>query len=207
MQAEILADDTRMACHECDLLVRAIASPSGGDAHCPRCNAILYRVRRDTLEKSLALTCTALILLLLANLFPVVGLDIKGQHTATTVMGAATQLWRDGEPLVGIVVALTVALIPAIELLALLYLLVPLRAGRRPPAFVAVLRIVQLSHTWAMVEIFILGVLVALVKLTHYADVLPGIAMGCFGALALILTWLATILDSHLLWHTWEHAR
>ncbi len=207
MRIETTFDDTRMACHECDLLVRTQTSSADGDAHCPRCNALLFRVRKNALEKAVALTYAALILLVLANCFPVVGLNIKGQHTATTVIGAATQLWREGEPLVGIVVVTTVVLVPAIELLAVLYLVVSLRHGHRPPAFVAVLRTVQLSHTWAMVEIFILGVLVALVKLAHYADVLPGIAMGCFGLLALILTWLATILDSHLLWHSWEHAR
>ena len=207
MQTETTFDDARMACHECDLLVRTLSSSTGSDAYCPRCNALLFRVRKNALEKAVALACAALILLVLANCFPVVGLNIKGQHTATTVIGAATQLWLDGEPLVGIVVATTVVLVPAIELLAVLYLVVSLRQGRRPPAFVPVLRTVQISHTWAMVEIFILGVLVALVKLTHYADVLPGAAMGCFGLLALILTWLATILDSHLLWHSWEHAR
>ena len=207
MQTETTFDDARMACHECDLLVRTLSSSTGSDAYCPRCNALLFRVRKNALEKAVALACAALILLVLANCFPVVGLNIKGQHTATTVIGAATQLWLDGEPLVGIVVATTVVLVPAIELLAVLYLVVSLRQGRRPPAFVAVLRTVQISHTWAMVEIFILGVLVALVKLTHYADVLPGVAMGCFGLLALILTWLATILDSHLFWHSWEHAR
>ena len=207
MQIESMADDARMACHECDLLVRTLSSSTGSDAYCPRCNALLFRVRKNALEEAVALACAALILLVLANCFPVVGLNIKGQHTATTVIGAATQLWLDGEPLVGIVVATTVVLVPAIELLAVLYLVVSLRHDRRPPAFVAVLRTVQLSHTWAMVEIFILGVLVALVKLTHYADVLPGVAMGCFGLLALILTWLATILDSHLFWHSWEHAR
>ena len=207
MQTETMFDDARMACHECDLLVRTLSSSTGSDAYCPRCNALLFRVRKNALEKAVALACAALILLVLANCFPVVGLNIKGQHTATTVIGAATQLWLDGEPLVGIVVATTVVLVPAIELLAVLYLVVSLRQGRRPPAFVPVLRTVQISHTWAMVEIFILGVLVALVKLAHYADVLPGIAMGCFGLLALILTWLATILDSHLFWHSWEHAR
>ena len=207
MQTETTFDDARMACHECDLLVRTLSSSTGSDAYCPRCNALLFRVRKNALEKAVALACAALILLVLANCFPVVGLNIKGQHTATTVIGAATQLWLDGEPLVGIVVATTVVLVPAIELLAVLYLVVSLRQGRRPPAFVPVLRTVQISHTWAMVEIFILGVLVALVKLAHYADVLPGMAMGCFGLLALILTWLATILDSHLFWHSWEHAR
>ena len=207
MQTETTFDDARLACHECDLLVRTLSSSTGSDAYCPRCNALLFRVRKNALEKAVALACAALILLVLANCFPVVGLNIKGQHTATTVIGAATQLWLDGEPLVGIVVATTVVLVPAIELLAVLYLVVSLRQGRRPPAFVPVLRTVQISHTWAMVEIFILGVLVALVKLTHYADVLPGVAMGCFGLLALILTWLATILDSHLFWHSWEHAR
>ena len=93
MKIESMADDARMACHECDLLVRTQTSSNDGDAHCPRCNALLFRVRHNALEKTVALTCAALVLLVLANCFPVVGLNIKGQHTATTVIGAATQLW------------------------------------------------------------------------------------------------------------------
>ena len=196
------------ACPECDLLLREQAVPiSAGAVSCPRCGAVLYRVSRDALERSLALTCAALLLLLIGNLFPLVGLDIQGHHVETTVLGAARQLWRDDMPLISLVLLATTVLMPLIELGALVWLLLPLRSGRRPPGFVALFRALQLAHPWAMVEVFILGVLVSLVKLSHLADVLPGPAIWCFGTLMLVLTVLSSLLDHRALWQAWEAAR
>lgn len=195
------------ACPECDLLLRELTLPVGaGTVRCPRCGAVLYRVSRDALERSLALTCAALLLLLIGNLFPLVGLDIQGHHVETTVLGAARQLWRDDMPLISLVLLATTVLMPLIELGALVWLLLPLRSGRRPPGFVALFRALQLAHPWAMVEVFILGVLVSLVKLSHLADVLPGPAIWCFGALMLVLTALSSLFDSRALWQAWEAA-
>ena len=193
------------ACPECDLLLRELTVPvSAGTVRCPRCGAVLYRVSRDALERSLALTCAALLLLLIGNLFPLVGLNIQGHHVETTVLGAAQQLWRDDMPLIALVLLATTVLMPLIELSALVWLLLPLRNGRRPPGFVALFRALQLAHPWAMVEVFILGVLVSLVKLSHLADVLPGPAIWCFGALMLVLTALSSLFDSRALWQAWE---
>ena len=195
------------ACPECDLLLRELTVPvSAGTVRCPRCGAVLYRVSRDALERSLALTCAALLLLLIGNLFPLVGLNIQGHHVETTVLGAARQLWRDDMPLIALVLLATTVLMPLIELSALVWLLLPLRNGRRPPGFVALFRALQLAHPWAMVEVFILGVLVSLVKLSHLADVLPGPAIWCFGALMLVLTALSSLFDSRALWQAWEEA-
>ena len=195
------------ACPECDLLLRELTVPvSAGTVRCPRCGAVLYRVSRDALERSLALTCAALLLLLIGNLFPLVGLNIQGHHVETTVLGAARQLWRDDMSLIALVLLVTTVLMPLIELGALVWVLLPLRSGRRPPGFVALFRALQLAHPWAMVEVFILGVLVSLVKLSHLADVLPGPAIWCFGALMLVLTALSSLFDSRALWQAWEAA-
>ena len=118
-----------------------------------------------------------------------------------------TERWVLG---VGAVVAVlllaTTVLIPLIELCALGWLLLPLHLGYRPAGFSRVFRALQLAHPWAMVEVFILGVLVSLVKLSHLADVLPGPAIWCFGALMLVLSVLSSIVDYRELWQTWEAA-
>ncbi|WP_295002344.1 paraquat-inducible protein A [uncultured Dechloromonas sp.] len=195
------------ACYECDLLLRETCMAGAtGVVICPRCGAELHRVGRNTLEKCLALTCAALVLLLIANLFPIVGLNIQGHQVETTVFGAARQLWRDDMPIVATLLLLTTVLMPLIELCALGWLLLPLWRGYRPRWFAPVFRALQLAHPWAMVEVFILGVLVSLVKLSHLADVLPGPAIWCFGALMLVLSVLSSILDHQALWSAWEAA-
>lgn len=195
------------ACHECDLLLQPVAlSVPRSRARCPRCGARLYDCHRNRLEKILALSLAALVLLLTANLYPIVGLNIQGIHTETTVLGAVHHLWQAGREALGGLVLLTTVLMPAVELGAVLWLVLPLWQGRRPPGFAPVFRAFRLAHPWAMVEVFILGVLVSLVKLAHLADVLPGPAIWCFGGLMLLLAALAALIDAHALWQAWEEA-
>lgn len=202
-------DDGLTICPECDLLVREAASAeaSGFTALCPRCGAFLHRRHRNSLENSLALAFAALVLLVAGNAFPIVGLDIQGQRIETTVIGAAAGLWQEGMQVVAVLVLLTTTLLPLLELGAVLWMVLPLRLGRRPPGFVRVFRTLRLAHPWAMVEVFILGVLVALVKLAHIAEVLPGAAAWCFGGLMLLLAALTVVIEPRDLWQTWAEAR
>lgn len=197
------------ACRECDLLVRETVGQESPhhSALCPRCGALLYRHSRHSLENTLALACACLVLLLVANTFPVVGLNIQGQRIDTTVIGAAIQLWQDDMPAVALLVLATTTVTPLLEMASVIWLVLPLRFGRRPPAFARVFRALQAAHPWAMVEVFILGILVALVKLAHLADVLPGPAMWCFGLLMLLLTTISAIIEPRDLWQAWEEAR
>ena len=63
------------ACHECDLLQRETPLAPGGTARCPRCGAVLYRNQPDGLDRTLAYTLGAAALFVVANSFPIVGLD------------------------------------------------------------------------------------------------------------------------------------
>ena len=202
-------DPALTACHECDLLVHETTGQESPhySALCPRCGALLYRHSRHSLENILALACACLVLLAVANTFPIVGLNIRGQRIDTTVIGAAIKLWQHDMPVVSLLVLATTTVTPLLEMAGVIWLVLPLRFGRRPPAFARVFRALQAAHPWAMVEVFILGILVALVKLSHLADVLPGPGMGCFGALMLLLTTLSAIIEPRDLWQAWEDAR
>lgn len=193
------------ACHECDLLLRDYAAADPRSVLvCPRCACVLKRADTNSLERSLALACAALVLLALANLFPIVGLNLQGQQIETTVFGAARRLWHEDMPIVSGLLLATTVLVPLLELCVLIWLLLPLRAGRRPAGFVALFRAFRLAHPWAMVEVFILGVLVALVKLSHMAEVIPGPAIWCFGLLMLTLTALSASFNPQALWSAWD---
>jgi paraquat-inducible protein A len=197
------------ACPECDLLVDEVTGQDAPhySALCPRCGALLHRHSRNSLENTLALACACLVLLVVANAFPVVGLDIQGQRIDITVIGAAIELWQNDMPVVSLLVLVTTTLTPLLEMAGLIWLVLPLIFGRRPPAFAWVFRALQAAHPWAMVEVFILGILVALVKLSHLAEVLPGPAILCFGLVMLLLTTISAIIEPHDLWQAWEDAR
>ena len=96
-------------------------------------------------------------------------------------------------------VMLVAILFPLIELLALLYLLVPLRIGKLPPRFNLMLRVVQFVRPWGMVEVFMLGVLVTIVKMVSIAEVIPGPGLFALGALTVMLA-VVTSFDPSSLW-------
>jgi paraquat-inducible protein A len=190
-----------IACHECDLLQREVASlPPRGKALCTRCSAVLYRNNPDGLDRTLAYALGAAVVFVLANAFPIVDLDAQGNRTSTTLLHTVRVLHDEGMTSVAALVFVTTFLAPALEIAALVYLLAPLRLGRVPPYFGQIFRLVHAVRPWGMVEVLLLGTLVSLAKLAHLAHVEPGIALWSFAALMVLLAAAASAFDTHALW-------
>lgn len=189
-----------IACHDCGLLQREKPLPPGGMARCGRCGAELYRNRPESLDRTLAYTLGALVLFVLANAFPIVGLEVGGDLVQTTLSGSVRAMYDQHMRLVAAVVFLTTIVMPLLQLAALTYLLLPLKFNRMPPKAATVFRALNLAHAWSMVEVFILGVLVALVKLSHIAGVVPGIALWSYGGVMLLLVAASSAFDPRELW-------
>ena len=189
-----------VACHECDLLQREVALPQGGLARCARCGAELYRSHPHSFERTLALTAGAIMLFVIANCFPIIGLQLEGQVIQTTLYNTVRTLWDEDMKSVAALVFVTTIAMPALQLSAIAYLLVPLRLGRVPAHFGAVFRLLQTVRPWGMVEVFMLGVLVSLVKLAHLAGIIPGVALWSFAALMLVMAAIGAVFDARGLW-------
>jgi paraquat-inducible protein A len=191
---------TLLACHECDLLQRESPLPRGGVLRCHRCCAELYRDHTDGVDRPLALTLAAIVLFVIGNAFPIVGLAVNGDLVQTTLLGAVRVLYRDGMwPIAGLVFA-TTFLMPLLQMAAMAYLLAPLHFRRLPYRYDIVFRVLHLARPWGMTEVLILGLLVALVKLAHIASVVPGVALWSFGALMLLLAAAGSAFDPRALW-------
>jgi paraquat-inducible protein A len=189
-----------IACHECDLLQREVALPPGRVARCFRCGAELYRSAHKSVDHTLAFVLAAAMLLIVTNAYPIVGLSIQGKYNATSLYGAVHALWNQKMRSIAALVFLTTFLVPVVELAVMIYLLLPLKFGRIPAGLTVIMRILQSVNPWGMVEVFILGVLVALVKLTHYGSVIPGIALWSFGILTLLMAAAAASFDIRDVW-------
>jgi paraquat-inducible protein A len=200
-------DNRLIACHECDLLQREVDLPPAGKAICPRCGATLYTHRTDTINRTLALMLAAAVLFVIGNAFPVVSMQIQGQQTDAVVWQGAWQLYQESEPLVGIIVFCTAVVFPLVQIAGMLAILVPLRLGFLPRYLVPAFRTVEEVKPWSMVEVFMLGVLVSLVKLAHMATVVPGFGMWAFFALILVLAAASNTLDPHEVWRRLEAAQ
>lgn len=189
-----------IACRHCDLLQREAPLPEGGVARCRRCEAELFRSHPQSVERTLAFTLAGAVLFAIANSFPIVELEVQGVHHASTLIGAVRSLWDQDRLLVASLVFATTILFPALELAAMIYLLAPLRRGRVAAGVPQLLRVLQAVRPWGMVEVFMLGVLVSLVKLAHVARVEPGVSLWAFAGVMLLLAAAAASFDAREVW-------
>lgn len=191
-----------IACDECDLVQRSIPLPAGGWALCRRCEGPLYHHTPGGLDRALAFTLGALVLFLVANFFPIIELEVQEHVSSSSLSGAVQRLWSQDMGILAALLAATTIVLPALELSIMLHILLPLRFGRVPAGMPMLLRGLQAVRPWSMMEIFLLGVLVAIVKLAHLAHIVTGIALWSFGGMMLLRTAAAT---SFNLRELWEH--
>jgi paraquat-inducible protein A len=189
-----------IACHECDLLHRMHPLPPNSKARCSRCGAVLYAHRPETVDRTLALSVAGLILLVVANLYPFLSLESQGTVLETTLITGTIILSQQSMSGVAVLVLLTSMLLPCILLLALVYVLWPLRKGHRLPAGRRMFRLALALRPWSMTEIFLLGILVSVVKLAKMAAIIPGIALFAFLGLVFILAAVNTWMEPHTIW-------
>ena len=192
--------ESLIACHECDLLVRLSDIPEGSKALCPRCGAFLWKHKPNSINRSLAMALAALVLFVIANAFPFLAMKLEGLVRETTLITGVQVLYRSGMWEIAILVFMTTLVIPLIQIAGLLYILLPLRLGFVPWQAGPIFRLVRYIQPWGMLEVFSLGILVALVKLAHMAKIVPGVSLWSFGALMIILTAAISWLDPHEVW-------
>src|SRR5690349_17101279 len=130
-----------LVCEQCDAAHRKSSMQRGETARCTRCGARLERAQRLTTEGMLAMTCAAAVMFLIANIYPIVRVDVRGAHGSSTFWGAIVSSWQDGSETIAILAALTVFFAPLIELLAAGYVLWPLARGRQARHFGAAMRV------------------------------------------------------------------
>lgn len=195
-----------VACPECDLLQHMPELPPGGKARCSRCGCIVATRTADPIDRPLALTITALIVLIVANTAPLMGLSAVGRHARTTIVGGAYEMWVEGQEVTAVIVAFCAVIAPASYLL---FMLIILLAVRRPPAphwVGEMMRWADSMRPWSMNEVMLLGILVALIKIAELATVDAGIGMYAVGALVLLFPAIMVSFDPDEVWKRVEWA-
>lgn len=189
-----------IACPHCDALYRRPTLGPGERARCARCGAPLYReaIKLDP-DHLLALVIAAAITLVIANLSPVVRLSAGGITQSTSLIGSIGVLWNEGRVLTAMLAFATTIAFPVAELAAFTVLLILIKRAPGSPHVAALLRGIQAVRPWGMTEVFMLGIVVALVKISHTAQVIPGAALFAFAALTILLTLIISY-DLKALW-------
>lgn len=201
-----LADTSLVACPHCDLLQRLPAIKDGESARCPRCDKELWRRREDSLNRTLPLVLAALVLYVIANSVPMLGLTAAGHEAFTTVIGGAHQLWNNHQQIVAVLVLFAAVISPALQIGFLLLILIACRC-EQPPAWAGtLLRHLPMTRTWSMIEVMLLGVLVALTKIADYATVILGTALFALSILVFLLAAIQSRFDPREVWRRVEWA-
>jgi paraquat-inducible protein A len=200
MAADAHSAHDLIACHECDFVQRHIEVAPGATARCFRCNGFLYRHPDKSLDHPVAWSITGLILLVLANVFPVLDLAVAGHETNTTLVSGAVALYRQGQFAVALLVVGVLIVAPALLFLLQAYLLFPLRHNRLVPNFVPLMRLLSKLNHWMMFDVFMLALIVAVVKLSSLASVAPGAGLWAFLALMFASICSLASYDTHGVW-------
>ncbi|TBU72380.1 paraquat-inducible protein A [Pseudomonas daroniae] len=189
-----------VACHECDLLMRKPHISDGERVECSRCGYELYNHRHQVVRRSLALVLAALLLYVPANFLPIMHLNLLGQTTQDTVWSGVLGLYDSGMQSIAVVVFLCSMAVPLLKLLCQLLVLlsISLKLGRGYGLLLY--RIYHHMREWGMLEVYLMGILVSIVKLADIAALSLGFGLLCFIALLLVQVWLEVTMSPNQIW-------
>jgi len=193
---------SHVACHDCDLIQSIPPLAVGESANCLRCDAILYKNQKNSIDRSLAFAITGLILFILANMFPLLSLKALGAIQEGTLLSTAVSLFQADRPLLAVVIFLTTFVFPASTLIGTIYVLMQVKTNQVNAYTAPLFRFLRSTDAWGMLEIFMLAVLVSVVKLGNLADVIFGVSLYAFCFLILCLTLLSYSLNPHDVWNS-----
>jgi paraquat-inducible protein A len=196
-----------IVCPSCDLAHRVGVAPASKGTRCARCRAPLQRPENGNIDAAIALAICAVVLFFLSNVYPLVTIQVNGTTRDTTLTGAALGIYSQGHAFLAALVFLTTVVGPFVQIASLLYLLLPLRRAREAPGQNTIFRLLAQVRPWTFVEVFMLGVLVALVRLSAYALVIPGVALWSCGLLMLTLAALTSRTTPGQFWRWVERSR
>ena len=192
-------------CHECDLLVAVPVLQEGDQALCPRCGDVLAQLPKYPRQRPLVYALTSLIMLLCANFLPFLSINAKGMVNSMSLFQAASVLFSEEYRVLSVIVYLCMQLLPLTCLLLICYLYLGFRVWRGTPPWAATAcRGLFLLLPWSMVEVFLIGVLVSLIKIASLAEVGIGYGFWCFCVFCVM--YLKSILHLDRGW-MWDHIR
>lgn len=203
MEADVTTpvDTCLVACPSCDLLYDVGGMQHGEKASCSRCGDFLTGVRDDGFAKLQSYSITGLISLLIGCSFPFLSFESSGLESVMTLPQTALELYDQGRPDLALLVSGFIIFIPAVVLLLLLALSTCIIRKKYYSWMVPITRLVFHMQTWAMVEVFFIGVLVSLVKIGHMATVVIGISFWGYGAFSLFFILSIASLDRVQYWN------
>ena len=188
-----------IACETCGLVQQFENVPPRHRAQCTRCDSVLQTHRPNSRARTTALTLAALCLYVPANIYPIIVMEYMGRHTENTVWGGVKALYQDHMWYVAAIVFAASILIPLLKLMGLFFL-VTSRSRQWQKTRTCVYKIICRIGPWAMLDVFLLSVLVALIRFGRFATVIPGPGIIAFASVVILTIFASSSFDSRLIW-------
>lgn len=183
--------DELIICEYCDAVYRRAPLQSRQRALCVRCGGVLQRHVALTVEQRLALSLTGAVLLAFANFYPVMTIGMQGIHNSATLWDSVLILSTGNITFIALVVALAIIIAPVLQVALLIWLLGFALCQRRAPGFSLCMRALEGVRPWSMLEVCLLGTMVAVIKLAGLLEVIPGLGLVALAALSMLLIYVA----------------
>jgi paraquat-inducible protein A len=199
---------TNIVCETCGLMQQVEKLEPAAWAECCRCTSIISSRKINSLGRTAAFSLAALILYIPANIYPILRMNYYGAYSENTVWEGCVNLFNDGQWFVAGIVLLASILIPFFKLLGLFFLVITtkLRSARGRQQRTWIYKIIAVIGPWAMLDVFLLSILVALVKLQQIATVLPGRGLLAFTGVVPLTILASASFDPKLIWEEAEQA-
>lgn len=193
-----------IACKTCALLQRLEAVPPGSQAECVRCGEVLSRTSSANRTITAAFALAALFLYVPANIYPLMIMDYMGRHSENTIWGGVQALYQDHMWYVAAIVFVASILAPLLKLIGLFFLVVNC-GSRWPKACTWVYKVVCQIGPWAMLDVFLLSILVALIRFGRFAAVIPGPGVYAFVSVVVLTLLASSSFNPQWLWNPEFH--
>lgn len=202
-KATMMASASVVSCDTCGLVQAVDRLPPGAAAECTRCGSFIAAgSSRSRLELVAALSLAALVLYVPANIYPILKMHLHGAYSESTVWDGVVTLMTYNEWAVAVIVFLASMVIPLVKLAGLFALVLTARMGwgRHLRERTWLYKFIDAIGPWAMLDVFLLAVLVALVKLSSWAKVIPGPGLLAFTAMVVLTMLASAAFDPKLIW-------
>lgn len=201
-------DPGLIACPHCDALYTVAVPEAGARAVCERCHTVLIAPRINAVARIVGFAVTVLILVVSATFLPFLEIHVSGLSHESSVMDAALAFATGPTTVLAVAVAAMIVMIPALRVLLLLYVLVPMLRGQPPlPGARSAFGLSEAMRPWAMAEIFVIGCAVALVKVADLATIGFGPAFWMFAVLVVILLFQDNYMCRWTIWKALQDQR
>lgn len=192
------------ACPDCDLLMPKAVAPPGHSLLCPRCGKTINRRSRDSIVKALALSIAGLLMYPPAILLPLMTMESFGFSDSANIIDSIVNFYQNGYYLVSFMVLLSAVIFPLVLLGSVFIISIQLYRHRYPGYLARLFRAYLHLQEWAMIEVYLLGIMVTVIKMGSSADISYNTGIFCFIALVLLTIAIAAAIDTDLFWQTIE---